>query len=224
MDRAEPQRGKTQSPAEPCSRLDAIKKIVEIAAIVLAGGWALVEFGLKEREARLEGQQLRRATLSLKCDVTQSGDGDTWVLSHLIIKNASKRLVRTFLISWWWYRPPFANEQGIQSYGVTNDPQVYDLGPSEESEVDHFARIPRGVKVAVMHAEVIFEGGENDRTCRLSPETTIPDGGVSAMRDQPVVCAALNGSDKCIDDCPGQAAEALIAVEPSQGKAKSNGE
>jgi hypothetical protein len=224
MDRAPSEGAKAGARGEPRFRLETIKTIVEIVAIILAGGWALIEFGLKEREARLEGQQLRRATLSLKCDVTQSGEGDIWVLSHLIIKNASKRQVRTFLISWWWYRPPWANEVGLQFSRVTNDPLVYDLGPGEESEVNHFARIPGGVKVAVMHAEVIFEGGEDDKTCRLSPKAIIPDGGVMAMRDQPMVCAAPRGSNHCTDDCPSQAAEALITVESPKEKAKSNGE
>jgi hypothetical protein len=208
--------------AKAGSRLDTIKKIVEIAAIVLSGLWVSFEFGYKETEARLEGQQLRRVTLSLKCDTAKSADGDTWVLSHLNIKNSSKRSVRTFLISWWWYRPPFSDEEGLKSSRVTNDPAAYDLAPGEESEVDYFAKIPRGVKVAVMHAEVILEGGENNLVCRISPETTIPDGGVSTMRDQPVVCEVPRDVGKCtVDGCPSQSAEVLITVESSQGKGES---
>ena len=191
--------------------LKTVKTVVEIVAILLAGGWALMEFGLKEREARLGGQQMRRATLSLTSESAAHDGRDTWVLSHLRIKNSAKRTVRTFLISWWWYRPPLDGEDGLQTSRIHNDPTVYDLAPGEESEANYFVRIPRGVDVAVIHAEVLLEGWEDGNVCRVSPDTTVPKGGVGEMTNQPLVCAARTKDGPCIrPGCPSQAAETIV--------------
>jgi hypothetical protein len=191
---------------------ETLKTLVEIVAIVVAGGWAFFEYGLKEREARLSGAHLHRATLALSSSAAELRDGSHWLLSRLTITNPSKRVVRTFLVSWWYEYPP-RPEDPDRSTAVKNDPRTFSLAPGESSEIQVRKLIKPSEEAVLVHAHVIFLDAADGLQCRIHPEQVLPAGGLKALPDQPKVCSALPGSEGCAKPgCESQSAEALVSL------------
>lgn len=202
--------------------LERLKNLAEIVALVCAGLWALTAFGLKVRDERLEGQGLRRATIQLDSTAVGISPTKALLLSRLRIKNPSKRIVRTFLISWWWARPAFQGETpGMHRSSIRNDASVYELAPNEETEVSYLAEIPRAAAAVTVNVDVMFDPDEDRRACRVSPTVVVPDGGVAAMTDQPEVCEAATRTALCDKDaCPSQNAVSLVSVPTLEDPAR----
>ena len=195
------------------SKLETLKTVVEIVAIVVAGIWAAFEFGYKEFEARSAGAHLRRANVQLASTATELKDGRHWILSRLTITNPSKRVVSTFLISWWYTYPP-RKDGATRRTAITNVTKVYNLAPGESSEVSHLKLVRADEESAVVHAEVIFKKTEDDLDCIIVPGQQLPAGGVTAFTDQPRVCAAKSGKAECVKRlCSVQSSDALVHLQ-----------
>jgi hypothetical protein len=191
-------------------RLEGAKSVVEILAILGAGTWALVEYGLKASEDRQQGLHLKRAVLQLDAAQTQVDNDHSWVHGRLHLKNVSKRVVTTFLTSWWFTYP--GADGTPQMSPIHNDTTANELAPGEESETDHtfVVRVPRSA--IVVHAHVLFENSEDGTVCRLV-DTSLSTEQVTKMTDQPEVCAGKPGEPCTRQGCPSQAAEQLVLLK-----------
>jgi hypothetical protein len=196
------------------SRLETIKTVVEIIAIVVAGGWAVFEYGVRQYEERQEGVGLRRLNVDLKGDVSVHGDV-AWVLGKLKLTNPSRRVVRTSIVTWWWDsldpRTRIEHTEKIQ-----NSSAKMELAPTEESFNFQRFVIPMKFRSIILHVHV-FSSGDDDKTeCRA---VDAPDGGIEVMKNEPTVCLATKGSKECKDvGCDSQQAEVMLPLIDHDGK------
>src|SRR5687767_9836691 len=86
--------------------LEKTRMCVEIAAIVVAGGWTYWEFGYKRSEVLKEGQAFAWATASLDADIVSLDPTRAWAGLRLTMTNASRRPVKPLLIAWTVMHPP----------------------------------------------------------------------------------------------------------------------
>jgi hypothetical protein len=196
---------------EKRTRLESAKTLVEILAIIVAGGWAVFEYGYKQFEERQEGVGLHRVNVELHASTSVRGNV-AWVLGELKIRNPSRRVVKTSLVSWWWdsLEPPSGKEHTEE---IQNSAKVVDLAPGEESFLYQRFVVPLSFESIVVHAHVFSTGDEEGFECRA---TDAPDGGVEAMKDQPTVCTAKVGSSACAaDGCTSQQAEVMVSLPVS---------
>jgi len=215
----DPAAATTSSP----TTLDRVKTVVEILAIVAAGGWALFEYGYKAREERLEGWNLRRISVTLSANAAQADPERFLALGQLKLRNDSKREVTTFLTSWWW--SGVEADGSLSTSSIENSTFAYDLAPGEESLVSHRFVLPANYRTVVLHAHVFLNGDSDDYTCRLAEPP--PAGGVEAMEDQPRVCVGKSKEHGCatpIRGCPSQAAEQLVVLKRASEKGDRDGE
>jgi hypothetical protein len=195
--------------------LEKAKIFVEILAIVFVGGWALIEYGLKEAEERRQGRDTRRISVSLTAKAGKADPQHHLALGQLKLRNDSKRSVRTFLTSWWWIGLEPDGTQFVST--VENSDIHYDLAPGEESLVPHSFVIPIERKVVILHAHVFLNGDLDGLECQLA--NTPPAGGVAAMDSQPRVCTGLKGRRGCTQKgCPSQQAEELLVLSPEKSE------
>ena len=195
--------------------LERAKTIVEILAILAAGGWALFEYGYKAREERLEGQNLRRISVALTASAAQVDPERFLALGQFKLRNDSKRQVKTFLFNWWW--SAVEPDGSISVSPVENSAFPYDLAPGEESLVPHRFVLPATYRAVVVHAHVFLNGDSDDTTCRLVPP--LLPAALEALEDQPSVCLGKTretGCDTPLRGCPSQSAEEIIVLSKSK--------
>lgn len=180
-----PQHGQLTGRTSLKDRIEILKNVVEIVAVLFAGGWAFTEFVVVRTISRLEMQDYGWLTPTLSADVGQLPDGRKLVHLRLTMKNSSRRAVRPFFTSFIAQLPPSDAEKHFLP--VQNRDRVDEVKPGEEAQEIGEILVPAGVSFVVARAKTYLRHErEGVEECIFDPEYPAPD--LDSLHDVPKVC------------------------------------
>jgi len=225
-------------------KIEAVKAVVEIIAIVVGGIWTGYEYLYKRSEERSRRESFSWMVLHLDGNVTQLSSTRAWLFARLRIRNDSKRPVFPFIVSWWVKYPPVDGLVNPTPYKQWNTGVTLDLQPGQETEISTPVVLElEALSVAeishrsvLVRVEVISKSLNSEDECFFDPDLyhhQLTREEFEHMHGQPKLCladcgrrACKKGEDGRAVGCPMEYAQGLFQLPaemfpPSPSETKS---
>ena len=175
-------------------RIEIVKNIVEIIAIIVAGLWGGYEYIAQQTIKRLEGESYSWASLKLETDKVNLTADRHWLHAKLTVTNGSKRVVKPLLVTWRIRKPPLEGSVDPVSYKLWNEADWDQIRPGQETERSYPIIIEGKPSAVLVEVDFYYRNTKEDEECIFQPNQFKTGETVDNIKSQPLVLSSRSHS------------------------------